>query len=209
MTSKTSATIVADRRVLILDQAERLFADHGYQGAALSEIARAAGLGNAGLIHHFPSKAAIYRAVLERIASDLEERVSRALAGKRDAAARLRAFVDAGVDWNTERPLGVRVLLREVLDNPERLETIHALPLVRFIETGLSIIKDAQAAGLVAPGPPEVALNLMIGTLTYAAVVRPSFQRVIGTRLLGNERAWIEAAGEAALKALAKPAKSK
>ena len=204
MIAKTSAkTAAADRRSLILEQAERLFADHGYEGAVLSEIARAAGLGNAGLIHYFPSKAAIYREVLERLATDLEERVARALEGRRDPAVRLRAFVSAGVAWNSERPLAVRVMMREVLDNPERLEGANILPpLVRFVETGVSIIKEAQAAGVIAAGPPEAILNLVIGTLNYSAIVRPSFNRVLKTRLLGNEQAWFEAVGDAVLKAL-------
>jgi TetR/AcrR family transcriptional regulator len=206
MAAKTSVTTAAaaDRRSLILERAERLFADHGYEGTALSEIARAAGLGNAGLIHYFPSKAAIYREVLERLATDLEERVARALEGKRDPGARLRAFVGAGVAWNSERPLAVRVLMREVLDNRERLETAIVLPLARFVETGLSIIKEAQAAGVIAAGPPEAALTLIIGTLNYSAIVRPSFNRVLKTRLLGNEKAWLEAVGDAVLKALVK-----
>ena len=54
--------------------------EHGYHGAALAEIARAAGLGNAGLIHHFPSKPALYRAVLERLAEEIDGRLAAAIA---------------------------------------------------------------------------------------------------------------------------------
>ena len=58
----------------ILTEAERLFGRHGFVATRLASIASAVGLGNAGLLHHFPSKAALYRAVLEAIAADLNTR---------------------------------------------------------------------------------------------------------------------------------------
>jgi AcrR family transcriptional regulator len=50
----------------ILDAAEGLFAQHGLAGAGVREIAQAAGLTPASLYNHFPSKEALYEAVLER-----------------------------------------------------------------------------------------------------------------------------------------------
>jgi AcrR family transcriptional regulator len=199
---KAKTAVVRDRRQHILEQAERLFADHGYEGAALAEIARAAGLGNAGLIHHFPSKAALYRAVLEQLGTDLDARLSAAIAGEADPGARLRAFIMVQVDWALERPMGVRVIQREILDNVDRMPKARALPLARFANTGKTIIEEAQAAGVVAPGPPEVVLNYVIGTLTYAAVVRPTLQKILGTRLVRTDAAWLRANATAILDTL-------
>jgi AcrR family transcriptional regulator len=184
---------VADRRTVILDQAERLFADHGYHGAALAEIARAAKLGNAGLIHHFPSKARLYRAVLERVAAELDARLAEALAGADGPPARLRAFVRVQVDWARERPLAFRLIQRELVDNRERIASAHALPLQRFVGTGRAIIVEGQAAGVVAPGPAEVWLNLAIGALAYGALVHPTFRLMLRGPALRTERAWLDA----------------
>ena len=196
---KAKTATARDRRQHILEQAERLFADRGYEGAALAEIARAAGLGNAGLIHHFPSKAALYRAVLEELGADLDARLSAALANAHEPGARLRAFVMVQVDWALERPMGIRVIQREILENVDRMAKARVLPLARFSNTGKTIIEDAQAAGLVAPGPPEIVLNYVIGSLTYAAVVRPTFQKVLGTRLVRTDAVWLKANATAIL----------
>lgn len=55
-----------DKRERILDEALRLFATHGYSGTALGDIAEAAEISKAGLLHHFRSKDALFAAVLER-----------------------------------------------------------------------------------------------------------------------------------------------
>src|ERR1700690_2496175 len=54
-------------RDVILDAAERRFAERGFAGVSVREIAADAGLKNqASLYHHFKNKRAIYEAVLSR-----------------------------------------------------------------------------------------------------------------------------------------------
>jgi AcrR family transcriptional regulator len=55
----------------ILDAAESLFADRGFDGTTLREIARGAGLREPGLYNHFASKQELYRAVLDRALSPM------------------------------------------------------------------------------------------------------------------------------------------
>src|SRR6185369_6125581 len=54
------------RRRQILDVATREIAASGFRGAALAEIADSVGVSQPGLLHHYPSKAALLLAVLEQ-----------------------------------------------------------------------------------------------------------------------------------------------
>lgn len=57
----------ADRRSSILEAATTAFAARGYDGARTLEIAQTAEVSEALLYRHFPSKEALYAAVLERL----------------------------------------------------------------------------------------------------------------------------------------------
>ena len=86
--------------------ATALFARHGYRGASLASIANAVGLTEAGLLHHFPSKADLLLAVLEerdrRDTDDIEARFDRDGLG-------LFASLESLVDHNVGSPELVRL----------------------------------------------------------------------------------------------------
>ena len=55
-----------DKRARILNEAVILFGEHGYAGTSLADIANAADISKAGLLHHFSSKDELFCKVLER-----------------------------------------------------------------------------------------------------------------------------------------------
>ena len=57
----------AERRILILSAAQRVFAEKGYDGAKTQRIAAEANISEALVYRHFPSKLALYRAVLRSL----------------------------------------------------------------------------------------------------------------------------------------------
>ena len=65
----------------ILDAAEALFAERGFEAASLREIARAAGIRQPGLDNYFESKEALYSAVLDRALAPLSHAIDRFLLG--------------------------------------------------------------------------------------------------------------------------------
>lgn len=174
------------RRDDILDHAERLFTAQGFHGTTLAEIAKAAGLGNAGLIHHFPSKQKLYRDVLKRVATDLETEVESALTDVTTPLERLRAVARAIVKWSTTTGRS-QLLVRELLDNASRLESARSLPLSRFV---LSCTEIAKAAGM---RHPFVVISRIFGTIAYAQIARPTFARMSPDRLLSEKKRWMAA----------------
>jgi AcrR family transcriptional regulator len=61
----------AERRVLILREAGRLFARHGYAGTRLDDVAAAANVTKPMVYRHFESKKALYLALLAKHEDDL------------------------------------------------------------------------------------------------------------------------------------------
>jgi AcrR family transcriptional regulator len=85
-------------RQKILDVAESLFTEHGYQAVSIRQIAQACGLTNAALYYHFDSKEALYKEVLEHYTARLGQRMREAAAEhqtiKEQVIAILAAYVD-------------------------------------------------------------------------------------------------------------------
>ena len=181
------------RKEIILDRAEQHFADHGFQGASLSAIARDCNVGNPGLLHHFRSKEVLYRAVLEKQAEDLSARMSKRVGSARSLEKRLQAFVELHVEWMQVRPTGFKLVPRELHDNSERIKLAQTRPLEGFLHDSLALLEDAQSAGLVRRDiPPVVVLTIILGTLNYAKIARPTFSKAFSEPALRSDPQWMK-----------------
>jgi len=65
-----------ERRAVILESARRIFSRQGYEAARTQDIARGAGVSEALMYQHFPSKQTLYRAVLRQTIREQDESYS-------------------------------------------------------------------------------------------------------------------------------------
>ena len=77
-------------RERILGAARLLFGERGYEHTSIEEVLDASGVTRGALYHHFPSKTALFDAVLEAVVADLAARASSEAHGG-GAPANLRA----------------------------------------------------------------------------------------------------------------------
>src|SRR5262245_7288238 len=103
-TSEADDSANRGTRQAILDVAAWSFADHGYHRTSLHAVAQKVGIQKASIFHHFASKEALYRAVLQASHGETEAMLRRALATDGGWLARARALVDAYVDLVSAHP---------------------------------------------------------------------------------------------------------
>jgi TetR/AcrR family transcriptional regulator len=106
---------------VILDAAERLFAEQGYDATSLNQVGAAAGVSRGTPGYFFRSKAELYRAVLNRSFAEVREAVragrERALASSQSPEVILAGAVSDYFDFLAARPYFVRLIEREALSS--------------------------------------------------------------------------------------------
>lgn len=148
------------RRAEILAAAERIFVEHGYEGATIRKIADEVGLSSTALYMHFSEKSEILHEICSRAFSALLEVNEGVISRTADPAARLRLMLEAYVAFGFANPNAYRLAymtrpieLREGAQSAAR-ELGHEL--FRSFERA---VEDVAAAGLLR-GDPGIAAQV-------------------------------------------------
>lgn len=104
------------RKEEIVAEATKLFAERGYEGASMGDLAERVGLRKASLFHHFPSKDVLYTTVLTQLMEGVKVAIMTAAVAEGSYADRLDALTDALVDVLGSQPYAARLLVREAMD---------------------------------------------------------------------------------------------
>jgi len=105
----------------ILDAAEALFAERGFNGTSVRDIASSVGLNPASLYNHFANKEALYEAVLARGIRPLVEVLERAAEGEEIDAG---SIIQALMDHLATTPHLPRLIYHEALTGGEHLSDV-------------------------------------------------------------------------------------
>ena len=152
-------------RTAILDAAERLFAERGYDTTSLADVGASAGVSRATPGYFFGSKAELYAAVLERCLDEVRVAVrtgrDRAMASSRPVEEILAGAVGDYFDFLASHPNFVRLIEREALSG--RLDPGAVPPRLAAGQEALAAI--AAELGL-DPAPSGEAAQLLLSIIS-------------------------------------------
>jgi TetR/AcrR family transcriptional regulator len=173
------------RKDAILDEATRLFAERGYEGTSMADLAENVGLRKASLFHHFASKEVLRRAVVDR----LIQRVSHALEEASNAAQgqggeafskRVDSISDAVVRVLGEQPYAARLLLREAMEWDAKSKDNLGEALTKSLDASERFLTDAQRAGVCTQCDPKQLVATLMGLHLVPFAVGGVMERFMG-----------------------------
>jgi AcrR family transcriptional regulator len=174
LTDRSIAT--EEKRRVLLDAAVRVFAQRGYHGARVGDIAEEAGVAHGLLYHYFSSKEEVLHTVFRENWGELLERFRAVEAADESAGEKLAGIAKILLrTWRNDRDL-VTVMVREVARSPQLQDQVdevgEAFAIVqRVVEQGQddgSFRRDVDArlaSWMVYGGLEEILTGWVLGQL--------------------------------------------
>lgn len=161
----------------ILDAAERLFAENGFDATTMLDVARAARLSRETPRYFFGSKAQLYEAVLRRVFETAEARLAGSYRSAVDEGGDyetvIRGTIASYIDFLVEHPNFVRLVEWESLSGGRFLRTNHAH--TAAVSAALSEVDDAFAPSTSDAAQLLVSIvGLCWSTFTHGRMLLPA-----------------------------------
>jgi len=175
---KTSSPRVpaAVRRASIIRAAASIFGEKGFSGTKTREIAARAGVSEALIFQHFPSKEDLYAAILTEKSPvpGLVERIQ-ALAEQRNDVEVFTTIAETIVGGAPDQNL-MRLILFSALENHELSDMFFQNHIRHFYDVLASYIEQRIQDGAFQPVPPLIAARAFMGMLIYHRLLTVLFR---------------------------------
>jgi TetR/AcrR family transcriptional regulator len=181
MSSAAAATNARSRREEILDEATQLFAERGYEGTSMADLAEKVGLRKASLFHHFASKEVLYAAVLGRLIERVSSAIVAAAAAPGGFEERLERLSDAITLVLCEQPFAARLLIREVMDWGPVARDYLLEQMLEVLGAAAAFLQAGQDAGTFLAIDAKQLLVTLVGVHFMPFAVGHLVKGFIGT----------------------------
>ena len=142
---KSKGELTAER---LLDAAEIVFAERGYDGASLREIARRSDIREPGIYNHFSGKQSLYTAVIDRALTPMLTAMQESMA-KSNVATAYAELPGIMTDRLAEHPQMAALFHQTLQNDAESVGSkLMADWLDRLFEKGMETLDSAEAKGM-------------------------------------------------------------
>lgn len=161
-------------------EATRMFASRGFDGVSLQAIADKVGVAKQTLLYHYPSKDALKRAVIDNLFEHWRDRLPQILEAVTSGHGRFSALTDELLSFFSKDEDRARLIVRELLDNPEGMERVFSDKLRPWLLLVAQYIREGQRLGMIYDDvdPEAYVMHVVVsvvGTVATQSLIKGAF----------------------------------
>ena len=149
----------------ILSCATRLFAQHGYDGTIMDDLAEQCGVNKASIYYHHKDKATLYENALTVLFTSIADAVTEAVESESDPVKKLEVHIKAFAKANTDNPNFSAILMREMASGGANMPTRAREQMQRILFTLNKTLQLGEAKNIFIAADPLIIHFMIIGTL--------------------------------------------
>ncbi|MEY1557203.1 TetR family transcriptional regulator C-terminal domain-containing protein [Yoonia sp. R2331] len=188
MSKKPQTRIQAKNRAAILAAGLDAFSQYGFRGTTLDQIAEAAGLSKPNLLYYFPSKDAIYTALLERLLETWLDPLI-AMNPQGDPVKEIMAYAMRKLEMSRDYPRESRLFATEILQGAPHIAGHLSGDLKELVDEKAVVIRAWAAEGKIAEVDPHHLIFSIWSLTQHYADFEVQVNAVLG------RKDWFEDAG--------------
>jgi AcrR family transcriptional regulator len=184
--AKTSAASAENTRDEILAIATEEFAERGLSGARVDAIAERTRTSKRMIYYYFRGKEGLYRAVLERVYSQIRQVESQLILDDLPPIDAMRRIVELTFDYDENHPQFISLVNVENINRGKSIAKLASIQkrYSNIINIMKSVLDRGVAAGVFRTDVSPIDVRLVIGALCYFRVSnRYTFGALFGCKL--------------------------
>lgn len=156
--------IRTDNRAKIIAIAEMEFAEFGYKGASIMNIAKRANLPRANVHYYFNSKLELYKKVLFDILKLWNDAFNQ-ITPEDDPAEAIGAYIRAKVMYSKTNPLASKIFANEIIHGAPRINQYLNSDFREWLKSKAAVIEHWIKQGKMDPVDPlfQSPLKILVG----------------------------------------------
>ena len=166
----------------LVQVAIELFAERGFYGVSIADIAERLDISKQALLYHFGSKEKLYDTVLRQISTGSMSSLQKFSSVGKDPAESLESLFLVQFEHALEQPASARVILRELMDNRHRADAVQDWVLRPYLDGVADLV--GRVPGLEGvPWATRFAFSYQIqGAIFYFMISIPTLNHMYGDR---------------------------
>jgi TetR/AcrR family transcriptional regulator len=156
-----------ETRQRILKAGAQAFAEKGFAGARVDEIAQQAGVNKASIYYHIGDKEALYAEVIHAVFGDLADRMAEGIENAGNPRDKLCAYIDTfaeGLDRHAYLPA---IMMREMASGGGSFPLLAAEDMRKIMVMLAAILEEGIQSGIFVQTIPFAVHSMLVGGLVF------------------------------------------